>query len=318
MNGRQENTFKTENAIILKLKKHPVIISDYYYSLTEKTAQTKKVYIDHIIEYFSYLKTNRFNVDSVSSFKRIKKADIDAYIAFSRYSKRNGVVRENGVSIIRSRIYALKSFFDYLVDNDYIDINPCDKVKLPSINKDISVTYLTEEEISVVKQRICEQDKYWKRDLAIFVLGVRTGLRITSIREINIEDIDFDEKCITVTEKGNKQRVVYFGDDTKRILNDWIGVRPKSNTNALFVSNRGNRISYTIPKRILDMYANDFNKRITCHKMRSTCATNTYNKTGDIYLTADVLGHKNLSNTRRYTNISANNRKKAAAILDEL
>ena len=319
MNGRQENTLKTENGIIIKLKKYPNIITKYYYSLTEKTAQTKKVYINHIIEYFIYLKSRGEDINNAYIFRKIKKSDIDEYIAYSRYSKRNGEIKENGVSIIRSKIYALKSFFSYLVDNEYIDSNPCDKVKLPNINTDIKIIYLTEEEIATIKERIINNDKYWQRDLAIFIIGIRTGLRITSIREINIEDIDFEEKCIMVTEKGNKQRTVYFGDDTKRILNDWLAVRGKNTkTNALFISNRGNRISYTVPKRILSKYANDFNKKITCHKMRSTCATNTYDKTGDIYLTADVLGHKNLSNTRRYTNISVKNRKKAATILDEL
>lgn len=316
MTGRQEHTIKTENHIEKTLLEQPKILSQYYKSLEEKTAQTKRVYVNYLIEYFNYLKANGFDPSNADNFRFIKKLDIDDYLSSTKYKiLKNGERKENGESIRRSKMFAVKKFYDFLVDNDYINSNPCDKVKLPSLSKDIKVVAMSKEEVEKSKRRIINSgDKFWKRNLAIFVIGVRTGLRVTSIIEINIEDIDFVENCIRVTEKGNKQREVYFGEDTKNIITDWIKERGSLETDALFVNGKGERVSYMVPKYIMDRYAPGY----TCHKMRSTTATNLYEDTGDIYLVADVLGHKNIANTRRYANISQKKRKQAASMLDNL
>lgn len=318
MNGREEKAIKIENNIIEKLKNQPPILSKYYNSIEQKTATTKNVYINYLIDYFSFLDNNHFDPFNIRTFSKIKKMNIDDYLAFTHYTyKKNGERKVNGESIRRGKIAAVKSFYDFLVDNNYIDSNPCDKVKLPKIVKDIEVITLTNEEVDLIKTRIQCNSKNVERDLAIFVLMLRTGLRVEAVIEINISDIDFNKNAITVTEKGNKKREIYFGDNTKNIIISWLNKRGNNyQTDALFINKNGERISYATPKYLIDKYANDFGKRITCHKTRSTYASNTYEETGDIYLVADSLGHSNISNTRRYAKISEKKRKMVASISD--
>ena len=172
------------------------------------------------------------------------------------------------------------------------------------------------------KRSLTEHKKWINRDLSILVLGCSTGLRVSSITEINIEDLDFVNNTISVVEKGNKRRNVMFGDNTKKILLDWLEDREEMfgdiKTNALFISRKRNRMSNRAVADMLKKFSIGVNKHITPHKMRSSCATNLYEQTGDIYLVADVLGHKNISNTMKYARISEERRIKAANILDNL
>jgi site-specific recombinase XerD len=134
-----------------------------------------------------------------------------------------------------------------------------------------------------------------------------------------MEDIDFDDRSIVVTEKGNKTRVVFFGENVKRELLYWIRHRREimgTNDGPLFVSNRKKRISVCAVQDILKKYTAGFDKHITPHKMRSTCATNLYEETHDIYLVQNVLGHSNIANTRRYADMSEEYRRDAASIID--
>ena len=135
-----------------------------------------------------------------------------------------------------------------------------------------------------------------------------------------MEDVDYNNNSIKVVEKGNKVRSVYFGDKVKQDLYSWMSDRErlnKSKTNALFIGLRG-RMSPVGVADVLKQYSVGIDKHITPHKLRSTCATNVYEKTGDIYLVQSVLGHSNIANTRRYAKMSEERRRNAADIMDRL
>ena len=117
----------------------------------------------------------------------------------------------------------------------------------------------------------------------------------------------------------NNKRELFLGDDTVRMIKEWIaerGVIPECD--ALFISNRKTRITQRTVERIILKYTSDLGKHITPHKMRSTCGTNLYEKTGNVYLVANQLGHKNIANTMRYTRISEQKKRDAANMLDSL
>lgn len=320
MSGRLQNTDKIENSIEIKLKRYPKILTDYYYSMTDNTATTKNAYIRYISDYLDFLVENGSDIKDTSVYTRITLTDINQYVNRIRYSKVNGKLVENKESIRRTRISAIKSFYAYLLDCGIIDKNPCDKVKLPKLTQDINVVSMTEKEVQHVKDTIINSgDKWANRDLLIFTLGCRTGLRVTALCEIDINDIDFREKKISVVEKGNKKRELFLGDDTVRMIKEWIterGVIPECD--ALFISNRKTRITQRTVERIILKYTSDLGKHITPHKMRSTCGTNLYEKTGNVYLVANQLGHKNIANTMRYTRISEQKKRDAANMLDSL
>ena len=314
MNGRLEHSIKIENKIKLKLNNSPDILSDYYYSLSDKTPKTKEVYINYVFDFLTWCNNN---------YAEIKKADVDRYMEAIRYRKdKNGNRVENSASIRRSRLAAIISFYDFLIDNDIVDSNPATKVNKPKNKTDIEVVAMTTDEVLKVENNIRDRKEtpWTKRDMAIVVLGCTTGLRVTAISEINIEDIDFENNTLDVVEKGNKTRTVYYGEKTRNALLDWLAERDQMETDsdALFLSNRRKRIAQRTIADIIAKYTANLDKHITPHKMRSTCATNLYQETGDIYLTAEVLGHANISNTRKYARVSEQKRRRAADILDDL
>ena len=320
MSGRLQNANKIEISIESRLKNYPKVLTDYYYSMTDNTAKTKDVYIRYISSYFDFLVSKGDDVTDINTFRNMTLNKLNQYVNAIRYSNVNGNLIENKESIRRAKIAAIRSFYSYLLDCGEIEKNPCDRIKLPKLNQDINVVSMTEDEIQHVKETIIKSGGEWvKRDLLLFTLGCRTGLRVTALCEIDINDIDFKENKITVVEKGNKTRDLFLGKDTMRLINDWIKCRGEvKGCDALFISNRRSRISQRTVERLIAKYTEDLDKHITPHKMRSTCGTLFYEKTGNVYLVADQLGHKNIANTMRYTKISEEKKRNAANILDVL
>jgi integrase/recombinase XerC len=125
-------------------------------------------------------------------------------------------------------------------------------------------------------------------------------------------------------EKGEEERTVFLSDKMMELLKTWLYDREqilrKCNVDcdALFISSEKQRIGITTIRDMLKKYTYNIDKHITPHKLRSTAATNLYEKTGDIYLVADVLGHHNIQNTRRYAKVSNNKRMIAAKELSNL
>lgn len=332
MNGRQETNAAVEARTMSEIKDYPVIV-DYYYSLVNSTARTKEAYCRYVRDYFLYLKETGFDTNSFYSFSNVTMGDINKYMASDsmRFYNKKGVKTEMSGAIRRVRFLAVKSFYEYLVDYDYINASPCDRIKAPKDTKQRTVVYMTKDEIEDVRFKIRndvvdrKDSILWsKRNLLILNLGCRTGLRESAIAEINVSDIDFAEKKIAVTEKGNVSRDVYIGDETIEMIKDWLVDRERylgkdaEKCDALFISNRKKRISTCSIYVIITEATKDLDKHISPHKMRSTCAVNTYQNTGDIYLTADQLGHKNVQNTKKYVTVSQKQRMSVASMLDKL
>lgn len=325
MEGRKENETKIIKRIKETLKVSPKYIKDYYYTLNNKSYTTQYVYINYVLDFLDFMRDELgLNINDIRSFRKIKTSNINYYIS-----------QLDGKSSIKaSRLYGIKNFFNYLINDEYLESNPCDRASVPRDNEEHKIVSLTKEEIDKIKNNIltgCGKpnkthlDRKWmRRDYAIVMLGLSLGLRVTSLSEINLEDIDFNNNEIKIIEKGNKVRLVKFSDNIELVLQDWIESREHiimnsdKKSNALFISNQIKRINVRSIENLITKYTYNIDKHITPHKLRSTCATNVYNSTGDIYLTADVLGHRNIANTRRYAQISEERKKKAATAMDDI
>lgn len=334
MNGRQEADNKVEQYVLKKLRSCPEVLTEYYYSDLRKTPQTKRVYLSRICSFFEFL-LDTYDIDwnKAEDFRRIKNFHINQFLVQSSTRVTSyGKEVKNSDSAQAGKFFAIANFMKFLFDQGYIDVDPCDKMSAPSVNVEKDIVALTTEEIKHIKQNIINgvgtdnekkrRKKWVNRDLAIFELGISTGLRVGAIASINVEDIDFNEKSFIVVEKGNKTRTVYFGQNVEKALRRWLIDREKmlggQQCDALFITQKKTRIDPVSINRMISLYSYDLGKRITPHKMRSTCATNLYEQTNDVYLVADVLGHKNLSNTRRYTKQSESRRRQAAEIMGDL
>ena len=323
-NGRLEMEVKELKKMQLKLNSLPKIIRSFYYYLegADKSYNTIKTYINYVINLMNYCTGNK---NDEYFYKKITSSIINEYMSSIKYKiNENGETVKIGNEIRATRWSALNTFFIYLKNNQLIDSNPMEKTFRPSCKKEKNITFLNEKEIKQCIDNVQENcsKKFVNRDICIISLGISIGLRVSAITQINLEDIDFNECTIKVVEKGSKYRVMNFGNNLKQKLNAWIEDRqkyfPDVETDALFISRKRNRISVSAIEDMISKYTKDIGKHVTPHKLRATCATNLYKKTGDIYMVAEQLGHANIATSKIYTEIDHDLKIKATNILDNL
>ena len=158
-------------------------------------------------------------------------------------------------------------------------------------------------------KQLAYHEKTKVRDLALLTLFLGTGIRVSECVGLNIDDIDLKNNGIKIIRKGGNEVIVYFGDEVLEALLPYLEERKQiealpGHTNALFLSMQKKRMSV---RSVTTM------KNITPHKLRSTYGTNLYNETGDIYLVADVLGHKDVNTTKKHYASLEDSRRRMAA-----
>ena len=328
MNGRNEHDEKVRAMVDKILESRPSYLRDYAESFRSKTALTELNYIKKLCQFFDYLeKHNIIDVSNGKNFDKLVPSKVNGYM---------NSLSEKSDSTQAQTFYALKSFFKFLKADRYVENNIMLDIEAPKLKDSHEVTALDKDEIHDLKLNAkygysleteleSRRREGWReRDFAIIQLGITSGFRVSSISEINLEDIDFDQQVIRIVEKGNKVREMYLDNRTIDAIREWISKRNeylkkrKMNTDALFISNRCKRIATNSISVIMDHYTRGIDKHITPHKMRSTCATNLYEATGDIYLVMEQLGHANINNTKRYTKVNKQRRIDAANILGNL
>lgn len=328
MKGREERDQKNNEWLKAKLVDAPKPLVDYMKSFARKETTTQRVYFNYLSDFLEFIgKTMNIDINNYESYTLIKKMDIDSYMNYTAINKKTG--KKCGAGIRNAKLIAVTSFFNFLVDNDIVIKNPCAKVDKIKETVEKPVTYLTIEEIENVRSRILdlhrtgEHDGPWIfRDYAIFILACTTGMRQSAIREMNIEDIDLSQKEITVTEKGNRTKKMYLSTQTCEALQRWLDVREtlleEKECDAVFISNRRQRMGRTAIEHAVSKWTSDIDKHITPHKLRATCAMNLYEATGDIYLVAQQLGHKSIKNTQIYAKATQKKMKDTAELMDKI
>ena len=241
---------------------------------------------------------------------------------------------QNDISGIARRMSALRTFYKYLCEHDYITNDAtAGAIRQRRNSDDHVITRLTADEVDLLLNRVKNGnlgDKHQQkmrqntryRDYAVLTLLLRTGIRVSECVSLDINDFNFEEKSMRVVRKGKKEQMLYFDEQTKEALLDYIDFERPSYTDsddepALFLSSRKRRLSVRSIQDMVSKYseATLINKKVSPHKMRSTYGTALYNKTGDIRLVADVLGHKDINTTaKHYANIEEEHRRIAATI----
>lgn len=325
MSGRKENDEKIDKKIKETLKKCPEYMTRYYYSLNDKSYTTKYRYINYVLDFLGFLNEKyQLDTNSLECFKNVNVEMIDYYMSS---------MENVSDSFKRCRFFGVKSFFLFLTRNKLINENPCDDVEAPVDRKERKVTALNKDEIKVVRDSILNgsgsnlakkrQEKWITRDYAIIMMAISLGLRVTSISEINIDDVDFERKELLVIERNNKTRTIQFGDNMLNVLKAWMEQREillkekNKESNALFISNQMNRITTKAIKAIVKKYTEGVDKHISPQKLRATCATMLYGATKDFELTKNMLGHASPRTTERYVEAEEEN-SKAASIIEDI
>lgn len=228
------------------------------------------------------------------------------------------------------KLATLRSMFKYFFKKDKLSSNVASKIDTPKIHSkeiirleiDEVVKILNEAEKpnSFTKRQVSYNNITKKRDVAILTLLLGTGIRVSECVGINLEDIDFNVNGFKITRKGGNQVILYFSEEVKKALLDYIEERLKNtkipnDENALFISLQNKRMTVRAIEKLVKKYSESTIplKHITPHKLRSTYGTNLYRETKDIYIVADVLGHKDVNTTKKhYAAISEDTRRNIA------
>ena len=159
----------------------------------------------------------------------------------------------------------------------------------------------------------------FERDNAIITLFLGTGIRISELVGLNVESFDFSQNAFLVTRKGGNQTTLYFSNEVALALKTWLEKRATlgldSDEHAMFISLQNKRISIRAVENLVKKFASQASplKKISPHKLRSTFGTNLYKETKDIYIVADILGHKDVNTTKKhYAAISEDMRRSVA------
>ena len=323
MSGRIESENKLRNKIEEKLKTLPSIFEDFYNYMDadQKSYATIKHYIEYVSDFM-----NAVAPDGNDEFyKDVTVPQIREYLISLRRRVKDGKEVKMSDSIQAARWSAINTFFSFLVLDDYLELNPMVKTKRPKNKKENAITYLEEDEIHSIMERIKNESKpqFVNRDLAVLTLGLGTGIRVGALVQINVDDIDFKENTIHVIEKGGKERYLRFGVNTRNILSAWLLDRATYfgdvETDGLFISQHRVRLTVEGVRCLMAKYANGINgKHITPHKMRSSAATSMVKAGVDIQTIADILGHNSVTTTQRYAAVLEQNKQNATNALDNL
>ena len=172
----------------------------------------------------------------------------------------------------------------------------------------------------LTKKQLQYHEKNKLRDIALLTLMLGTGIRVSECVGIDIQDLDFKNNGVKIRRKGGYEAVIYFGEEVELALLDYLEQRSamkpvEGHENALFLSMQNKRITVRAVENLVKKYASVVTslKKITPHKLRSTYGTTLYRETGDIYLVADVLGHKDVNTTRKHYAALEEDRRRQAA-----
>ncbi len=332
------NTLKMRHVI----QDLPIFSHDFFRGIEHRTssktriayAYDLRIFFNFLISEIQLFKKKTIYDISLNDLEKITPDMIEIYLEYLSYYHSNNdsssiehVNKEKGKS---RKLASLRTFYNYFYKKEKITYNPVILVDLPKIH-DKHIIRLEANEVADMLDLIesgnllTEKEKeYHKktkdRDLALVTLLLGTGIRVSECVGLNIQDVDFATNGIRILRKGGNEVIVYFGEEVRTALIQYMEKRKHiipatGSEDALFLSMQHKRLSVRSIQNLVKKYAKKITslKNISPHKLRSTYGTALYKETGDIYLVADVLGHKDVNTTKKhYAEIEDERRRRAA------
>lgn len=305
---------------------------------TERSASTRLAYardlgyfFDYLISYHPYFCEMEKKNITLQDLNEVKTVDINRFI--SVYSK------THGERTVARKKAAVSSFFAYLYNTLHaIQSNPVDGASRVKIHTKDFVVHLNLEEqekllnsvkygIGLTPKQLALHPKYKKRDLALIMLFLDTGLRISEAHGIDLKDIDMDDCSIIVERKGGNLEKVYFGDATRDCIDEYLTDRRSINycvsaEDPLFITRAGNRLSVRQIQEIVPKYFEaslpEKMDRITPHRLRASFAMTFYGETKNLLLLQKKMSHKSIMATNIYAKATDTESKDNRNIIDQL
>lgn len=262
--------------------------------------KTERNYSPHTLS--NYQRDLRFLINFLKEKKIDRSAAREYLLALEkkRYSRRS----------IARKLSSTRSFFRFLLREKFIEQNPFENLLTPKLPKKLP-NFLYPEELKSLLDAPDSKDPRGLRDRAILEVIYGTGLRVTEIIRMNMNDVDYDEGEIKVLGKGSKERIVLFGSHARTALHKYIKEgRPRlvsgKKAAALFINRRGGRLTSRSVERMITFYAKKagLSKKVTPHTLRHSFATHLLSGGADLRMVQELLGHVSLSTTQVYTHIT--------------
>lgn len=344
--GKEEKYYNEQDKLnTLKMREIldslPRFCRQYFRGIEPTTSpRTRLGYAYDLRTFFEYLHNENPSLKKtpVTDFKldildRVEREDIEEYLEYLSLYEKSDLERTNNEQGKKRKMSALRSMYSYFYKAELIEKNTPELVNMPKLHEH-EIIRLEPNEVALLLDEVEAGDKLTKaqkrfhsktkvRDVAMLTLLLGTGIRVSECVGIDLNDIDFDTNGLRIHRKGGYNTIVYFPDEVRDALLDYIEERKKmvpeeGSESALFLSLQNKRISVRAVENLVKKYASNVTtlKKITPHKLRSTFGTNLYRESGDIYLVADVLGHKDVNTTRKhYAAQDDENRRRAARMV---
>ncbi len=284
--------------------------------------------LDELKLYLDYLRYQRnYSSNTIDSYQR----DIEKFLKYM--NDENHTYKTVDVNLIRSfliherldnisarsnerRLIACRGFYDFLLKKNYVDVNPFLFIKAPKVNKLPPQVLYQQELLKIFDYNKSRNDFLASRDQAILELLYASGLRVSELVSLTLQDISPRQRILKITGKGDKQRIVPYSLSAQDALTDYINnCRPeivkkskiKKITNKLFLNDKGGELTsrgveYILSK--IDEKAGT-NLKLHPHTLRHTFATHLLDNGADLRTIQELLGHKSLNTTQVYTHVSA-------------
>lgn len=316
----------------------PLFCKTFFRGIEEYTsARTRLAYAYDLRLFFEYIHEQNaiYSKMEIKDFPlsildQLTRMDIEEYLEYMSLYQKDGRDITNDERGKSRKLAALRSFYNYFYRSEMIETNPAALVSMPKLHEK-EIIRLEPNEVAILLDQVEDGTKLTKkeleyhkktkiRDVALLTLLLGTGIRVSECVGLDLSDVNFDVCGIKIRRKGGYEAVVYFGDEVETALLDHLEERQhiipvEGHENALFLSLQNRRITVRAVENLVKKYASRVTtlKRITPHKLRSTYGTSLYQETGDIYLVADVLGHKDVNTTRKHYAAQADERRRKAA-----
>lgn len=312
-----ERDIQTIDQLNHLLENLPPFCHAFFLGIEQTTSPlTRLGYARDLEIFFNYLiaETEKFNNYQITDFEKndlnkITIDDLELYVSFlTHYRKKDNEYFNSDRGKMR-KMASLRSFFKYFYRRGDLKENIMTKVDLPKIHEK-SILRLSDDEVTKMITAAAKNP----RDEMIISLFLLSGIRVSELVGLDYQDIDLVNKTFLITRKGGKQTILHMGKQLHDKFTNYFALYEWTPNTPLFTK-CGRRLSVRSIENIVKKYAAVAAplKKISPHKLRSTYGTNLYKATNDIYVVADILGHKDINTTKKhYAAISEDIRIKAA------
>ena len=331
----QRNNKNIETVERLLNEELPPFCYDYFVAIENQTSALTRLNYAHDLKIFFYYMQERMyrgkkqaKEFTLSDLEGVTNTDIEYYLGFLTHYKYGGRDHYCNERAKARKLSSVRAMFKHFFNKGLISVDNSAKVATPKLHEKPIIRLEQNEVYNIIStaesgdglspHQRAYHDKSKVRDTAILMLFLGTGIRISELVGLNDEDLDFDNNSFIVTRKGGGKSILYFDKDVAAALMRYIDQkderrRPDSEDGgALFISAQNRRLTVRAVENLVKKYARIVSplKKISPHKLRSTYGTQLYKATGDIYIVADILGHKDVNTTRKhYAAISDDNRR---------